>query len=582
MRRPSTPLGFSTTLRAVAFMAIAAAWIFAAPQTWAATFTLINLDSAGEGFNDPTAAAPVGDNPGITLGQQRLNVFRTACSIWGAYLLSSVNIRVEAKFDAMTPCDATSGVLGRAGAVTTASDFTGAPIANTWYSIALANKLAGTDLAPSVGDITATFNSSVDNSTCLGTTGWYYGYDHDNGTNIDLLTVVLHELGHGLGFQTFTNVSTGGFQNGRPDIYARNLFDDSFGLRWDQMTSSQRSASAVNTGQLVWNGQNVTSAAPHFLGPAALVRIDQPASIAGEKDFGTAEFGPSPPSPAIAAEVILADDGVVPTTDACGPLVNAAQIAGKIALIDRGTCTFVEKAQRAQAAGAVAVIIGNNVAGAPPGMAGSDPSITIPVVSITQDDAALIQNEIAFGTPVFATIGVDPAHIAGTDTQGKVRMYAPAPLELGSSVSHFDVTAEPSLLMEPFITNGLTSSVDLTQYALADIGWLSGTTAVAVDGPRATVPRAFSAPNPFSTATAIRFGLTQPGKASIEVFDARGALVKRLPVAWRPAGPQSVRWDGTDAQGRRTPAGVYFWRVRMEGAEGAQGAPQTGRMVRVE
>ncbi len=80
----------------------------------AATITIVNVDGAGEGFNDPTPAAPVGGNPGVTIGQQRLNVFQTAADIWGAILPGSVQIRVQSAFDPLT-CTATSAVLGSAG-----------------------------------------------------------------------------------------------------------------------------------------------------------------------------------------------------------------------------------------------------------------------------------------------------------------------------------------------------------------------------------------------------------------------------------------------------------------------------------
>src|SRR5512144_3455118 len=120
-------LGFALVL----FLLVAGS---AAPAS-AAHFILVNMDGPGEGFNDPTPAAPVGGNDGTTLGQQRFKVFQTACAIWGTYLQSNVDVIVEARFDPLTPCDSTGGVLGSAGAVTAASDFTNAPIANTWYSI---------------------------------------------------------------------------------------------------------------------------------------------------------------------------------------------------------------------------------------------------------------------------------------------------------------------------------------------------------------------------------------------------------------------------------------------------------------
>lgn len=557
--------------------ALALALALTAPLAHAATFLLVNQDGNNEGFNDKTVVAPVGDNPGTTLGQQRLNVFLTACQIWGDILPSNVTIRVEARFDPLTPCDSTSGVLGSAGAISEVSDFSGAPLANMWYSIALANKLAGTDLAPTTGDISAQFNSSVDNSTCLGPTGWYYGYDHNEGTNIDLLAVVLHELGHGLGFQTFTNLSTGAFLSNRPDIFAHNLLDDSVGLRWDQMTNGQRSGSAINTGQLVWGGPSVQANAPLFLGPATIVRVDSPPSVAGEKEYGTAAFGAPVPNPAIQAGLILVDDGVGTTGDACEPIQNGALLAGKIALIERGICNFTTKAAAAQAAGAIAVIIGNNTSGPPPALGGSDPSITIPVVSIGLDDLLLLEDQLSFGNTVLVTLGIDASRLAGTDLGGRPRMYAPSTIAPGSSVSHWDTPETPNLLMEPFISSDLTG-VDLTQYVFADIGWLGTVSAVAVtNGPAPAAPRAFSVPNPFSGKTTIKFSLAQPGTTTVEIFDAGGKLVTRMPASWRPSGAQSVEWDGVDRAGHRSPTGVYFWRVKS----GGSGANLSGRMVRI-
>ena len=77
-----------------------------------ATIQIINLDGAGEGFNDPTPAAPVGGNAGTTLGQQRLIAFQHAADIWGATLDSNQIIRIQAAFNPLA-----AGVLGSAGAI---------------------------------------------------------------------------------------------------------------------------------------------------------------------------------------------------------------------------------------------------------------------------------------------------------------------------------------------------------------------------------------------------------------------------------------------------------------------------------
>src|SRR5437762_10183447 len=101
------------------------AFLFVAAVTRAATITIINLDGPGEGFNDPTPAAPVGGNPGTTVGAQRLYVFQQAARIWGGILPSSVEIRARAKFDPLL-CTTNSAILGSGGPATIWRDFAGA------------------------------------------------------------------------------------------------------------------------------------------------------------------------------------------------------------------------------------------------------------------------------------------------------------------------------------------------------------------------------------------------------------------------------------------------------------------------
>jgi hypothetical protein len=125
----------------------------------AATFLIINNDGAGEGFNDPTPVAPVGGNTGTTIGAQRLIAFQFAANIWGALLSSTVTIRVSAQFNPLS-CTDTSAILGSAGFTNAFRNFTGAPIAATWYAVALANALHGSDLDPRAS-MTSTPNSAA-------------------------------------------------------------------------------------------------------------------------------------------------------------------------------------------------------------------------------------------------------------------------------------------------------------------------------------------------------------------------------------------------------------------------------------
>lgn len=232
----------------------------------AAQITIVNNDGPGEGFNNATAAAPVGGNSGLTVGEQRLQVFRYAAKIWSSVVNSNVEIKVDSAFDPLT-CTASSAVLGSAGPVTLHRDFSGAPLTLTYYSAAQANALAGVDQAPTSADISATFNSEIGKTGCLQSSAWYYGLDGNKPSNaIDMLAVVLHEIGHGLGFQTFVNTSTGAKFNNRNDTFMLNLEDHSLGLKWSQMSNAQRVASAIDEPDLHWTGTRVNVASAAYTG----------------------------------------------------------------------------------------------------------------------------------------------------------------------------------------------------------------------------------------------------------------------------------------------------------------------------
>ena len=347
-----------------------------------ATLTIVNGDGAGEGFNDPTPVTPVGGNTGTTLGEQRLIAFQTAADIWGMTLQSTVTIRVQASFDPLF-CNPSSAVLGAAGATFLMTDFDGIPSPNTFYPIALANALAGADLLPGSDDIGATFNGSIDNNnSCLTGTNWYLGLDHQ-GPGIDLLAVLLHELGHGLGFASYVDESTGMESGGLPDIWSFFMLDNSSGLHWNAMSDSQRQSSAINTGNLVWDGPSVTFAAPGVLDPSPVLLINSPGGIAGTYAVQSAAFGPPLDLVGATANVVLAIDAVGATNDGCQALTNSGQVSGAIALVDRGSCNFTVKVANAQTAGAIGVLVANNVATGLPPMGGSDPTITIPSVGIS-------------------------------------------------------------------------------------------------------------------------------------------------------------------------------------------------------
>lgn len=118
------------------------------------------------------------------------------------------------------------------------------------------------------------------------------------------------------------------------------------------------------------------------------------------------------------ATVVLADDGTGDQNDACEPIVN--NVTGLIVLIDRGTCTFASKAERAEQAGAAAVIIANhNPGGGAMSMPNEQPplTITIPVVSVSNDNGILLKSMLGAGT-VQAHLYKDAAAFQGALDNG--------------------------------------------------------------------------------------------------------------------------------------------------------------------
>jgi len=453
-----------------------------------ATITIVNVNAAGVGFNDPTPLAPVGGNPGTTLGQQRLNAFTFAAGIWGATLDSSVEIFIQASFVPLT-CTAGSAVLGSAGTQVIFANVPPAPPfpglePNTWYGQALGNKRVGFDVVPgahgtSADDIRAQFNSTIGLPGCLVGINWYYGFDLNHGNNIDLVTVLLHEFAHGLNFQQFASVTSGAEIAGLTDVFGKRILDLTTGKTWDVMTNAERVASAINSRKVVFNGANVTAAVPGVLAfGVPLMHVNSPAGIAGFYDVGTASFGSALTGAGVTGNVVQALDAAnaagLSTTDACTALTNAAAVAGNIALVDRGTCGFTFKVKNAQNAGAIAVIVADNIAGAPPaGLGGTDPTITIPSVRITLADGNTLKANLA---GLNATLKLDLTVRAGADpVGGRALLYTPNPVQPGSTISHWDTIAFPNQLMEPAINGDLTHSVmppqDLTLPLFRDIGW---------------------------------------------------------------------------------------------------------------
>ncbi len=141
--------------------------------------------------------------------------FQAAVDIWANILSSPVPIRITATWRAIDSGSTGGTILGQASPADFTRNFPGQQKANTWYPIALAEKIAGQELnSINEPDIVADFNSSAP---------WYLGLASPGANEFDFTSVVLHELCHGLGFtaslRVNDNKATWGYGTGSPFVY---------------------------------------------------------------------------------------------------------------------------------------------------------------------------------------------------------------------------------------------------------------------------------------------------------------------------------------------------------------------------
>ena len=197
-----------------------------------------------------------------------------------------------------------------------------------------------------------------------------------NGVTSD--DVVAHEWGHA--YTQYTHDLIYQWQPG--------ALNESYSDIWGETVDQINGVGTDSPGGV----RTVGSCSTHTGNPTVV--INSPASIARNCPAGRASFGPAVDEVGTTGNVVLADDGAAPTSDACTPFVNAGAVSGNIALVDRGTCGFAVKVKLAQDAGAIAVVVANNIE-AVQGMGGTDPTITIPSLLISLSNGNAIKGELA-------------------------------------------------------------------------------------------------------------------------------------------------------------------------------------------
>lgn len=166
--------------------------------------------------------------------------------------------------------------------------------------------------------------------------------------------------------------------NGQADNYGRG------GLGGDALRAEAQDYGGTNNANMATPPDGTSGRMQMYLfTPAGASSLTATGGVSGTYAVGVATgFGAQ--SFNTTGTLILGVDATAPVNDGCTALSNAASVLGKIVLLDRGTCSFGIKAQTAQAAGAIGVIIADNASNTnPPGLGGTVAGVTIPVLSVT-------------------------------------------------------------------------------------------------------------------------------------------------------------------------------------------------------
>jgi hypothetical protein len=210
-------------------------------------------------------------------------------------------------------------------------------------------------------------------------------------TNLFYMVNFLHDWYYDAGFDEVSG-------NGQTGNYGRG------GIAGDELLAEVQDSSGTNNANMSTpvDGGSPRMQVYRWTSGVTLAKVAAPATIAGTKPSGSAAFGAQTFD--FTNVVVLALDEAnatgPTTTDGCTPYTNPAAVAGKIAAVDRGVCTFLVKAKNAQAAGATGVVVINNVAPGTSNMSGDDATVTIPAVLISLADGNAIKAQIAAGTAV--------------------------------------------------------------------------------------------------------------------------------------------------------------------------------------
>lgn len=214
-------------------------------------------------------------------------------------------------------------------------------------------------------------------------------------TNLFYMNNMMHDIWHFYGFDE----ASGNFQQTN---YSGNGLGDDFVFADAQDGSGSNNANfgtppegeSPRMQMFLWTESNVPD----------LLTVNSPSALSGSYTASTAGFGPPVTNVPITADFVLVQDDAGSVTDGCDNITNGSDLNGKIALVRRGNCTFAAKVENCQQYGALAVIVMNNVGGAPTAMGGSSATAAIPAIMISQTNGNTFETALGNGDTINGTI----------------------------------------------------------------------------------------------------------------------------------------------------------------------------------
>ncbi len=245
-----------------------------------------------------------------------------------------------------------------------------------------------------------------------------YFYKEASTTNLFYMNNMMHDIYYRYGFtEQYGNFQANNFDHGasaNDPVIALAQTGLSVGESNNATFSTPVDGRSPLMSMYLWSPPSTFTAKP--------IVVHSPSAVAGEYTGLVGNFGPGLPDPGITTDFVLLTKEETTGTpyDGCGNITNAAQVAGKIAVIARGDCTFVSKVQNAQDAGAVGAIIVNNVAGTI-SMGGESTTITIPSISVTNAVGGPIMTQLQNNQTVNGTLRyIEVPYIDGSFDNGIV------------------------------------------------------------------------------------------------------------------------------------------------------------------